>query len=79
MGVPFFYHWIKHSNFKGIIRRNVPQNVSSLLFDLNGMIHGVAQLVYAYGEHHNPERRKLIAKASPSDMEAQFHEVLGRF
>jgi 5'-3' exonuclease len=77
MGIPFFYGWLKRRPYVGVLQRNLPSYVSSLLFDLNGLIHEAAQITYAYGEGEDPERRKLIEKADPQVLEAEFYQVLG--
>ena len=76
MGVPYFYRWLKNKGFKGVLRRNVPGFVSSFSLDANGIIHQCAQLVYAYGEHDDPRRQKLIAKADPRMLEAEFYNAV---
>src|SRR5579883_1116223 len=76
MGIPFLYSWLKRKNYRAVLQRGVPQYVSSLLIDMNGMIHAVAQQVYAYGEGENPERRKLIEKADPQILEAEYYQAL---
>jgi len=76
MGIPHLYKWLKNRNYKGVLKRNVPQNVSSLSLDFNSIIHKVAQIVYAYGEGKDQARRKLLEKADPMMIEAEFNQVL---
>ena len=73
MGIPFLYSWLKNKRYKGVLRRNVPNYVSSFSLDANGIIHAMAQLVYAYGEGKNPARAKMVAKSDPRAIEAEFH------
>lgn len=73
MGIPFLYSWLKNKRYKGVLRRNVPNYVSSFSLDANGIIHAMAQLVYAYGEGKNPARAKIVAKSDPRSIEAEFH------
>ena len=77
MGIAKFYSWLKRKGYRGALQRYVPQNVSSFSFDLNGLIHRVAQEVYAYGEGENPARKKLIEKMDPRLLEAEFHLAFG--
>ncbi len=76
MGVSFFYRWLRDKGYRGVLRRNVPRYVSSFSLDANGIIHQCAQLVYAYGEHEDPRRRKLIEKADPRMLEAEFYNAV---
>ena len=76
MGIPRFYSWIRRKGYKGVLRRGVPKYVSSLSLDANGIIHKCAQLVYAYGEGNDPVRRKLVEKADPKYLEAEFHNAV---
>jgi 5'-3' exonuclease len=77
MGIAKFYSWLRNKNYRGALQRYVPQHVSSFSFDLNGLIHNVAQIVYAYGEGENPDRKKLIEKMDPRTLEAEFHHTFG--
>ena len=62
MGVPKFYgQWLKTRGYKGLLQNFIPSEVSSLLIDMNGLIHSSAQEVYAYGEGANPVREKEVA------------------
>ena len=76
MGIPHFYRWLRDKGYKGVLRRNVPKFVSSFSLDANGIIHQCAQLVYAYGEHSDPQRQKLIQRADPRMLEAEFYNAI---
>lgn len=76
MGIPFLYRWLRDKEYKGVLRRSVPRNVSSFSLDANGIIHNCAQIVYAYGEGNNPTRRKLLETADPNIIEAEFHKAV---
>jgi 5'-3' exonuclease len=77
MGIVRFYSWLKNKSYRGVLIHSVPQYVSSFCLDFNGIIHKVAQIVYAYGLGENPARRKLIEKTDPSILEAEFYTTLG--
>ena len=76
MGIPFLAGYIKKQGYKGVVRHSVPQYVSSFLLDFNGIIHNVAQLVYAYGAGENPARQRLLEKSDPKIVEAEFFQAL---
>ena len=76
MGVPYFYSFIRRKRYTGVLRKNVPRYVSSFSLDANGIIHEQAQLVYAYGAGANPQRRKLVEKADPKILEAEFYNAI---
>lgn len=76
MGIPFLAGYIKKKGYKGVVRSGVPNYVSSFLLDFNGIIHNVAQIVYAYGAGENPARQKLLEKSDPKVVEAEFFQAL---
>lgn len=76
MGIVRLYSWLKRRDYKGVLRQAIPQYVSSLSLDANSILHKVAQIVYAYGEGENPERRKLVEKADPNILEAEYYQAL---
>jgi len=77
MGIPKFFMHLKRKAFKGVFNRYPPRNVSSLSVDMNSVLHQVAQLVYNYGEHADPARTKLIARADPAQLESEYFHALG--
>ena len=76
MGVAYFYRWLRDKGYKAVLRRNVPTYVSSFSLDANGIIHQCAQLVYAYGDHADPRRQKLIQNADPRMLEVEFYNAV---
>lgn len=76
MGIPHLFKWLRGQNYRGVLRRNVPRYISSFSFDFNGIIHEVAQTVYAYGAGENARRKKLVEKADPKILEAEFYQAL---
>ena len=76
MGIPFLFKWLRNKQYNQVLKRSVPQYVSSFSFDFNGILHNVAQMVYAYGEGADPKRRKLVERADPMALEAEYHQAL---
>ncbi len=76
MGIPFLFKWLRNKQYQQVLKRSVPQYVSSFSFDFNGILHNVAQMVYAYGEGTDPKRRSLVEKADPMALEAEYHQAL---
>lgn len=80
MGIPRFYNeWLRQrpSEYTGVLQRSVPPVVSSLSLDMNGLIHAVAQMVYAYGEKQHPQRAQLIAQTNPIQLEVELFNSIG--
>ncbi len=76
MGVPKFFLWIKNQNYRGVLNKYLPKNVSSFSLDLNSVLHTVAQQVYSYGSGYDEKRSKLVAQSDPLLLEAEYHQVL---
>ena len=77
MGVPRFYGWLSSKRYKAVLRRRLPGNISSLLLDMNGIFHQVAQQVYAYGSGENPRRLKQVLSMSPQDLLQEYFIAVG--
>ena len=77
MGIPHLFKWIRNKQYRQVLKRSVPSYVSSFSFDFNGILHNVAQVVYAYGEGADPKRRALVDKTDPLMLEAEYHQALG--
>ena len=77
MGVPHLFKWLRNKQYRQVLKRSVPSYVSSFSFDFNGILHNVAQIVYAYGEGADPKRRALVEKTDPLMLEAEYHQALG--
>jgi hypothetical protein len=74
MGIPGFYgRWLVPKAFKGVLWRGFPGRVSSLSFDLNGMIHQVRLEVWP---QNNPKLAAIVAETDPHLMEVRFYEKL---
>ena len=52
MGVPFLFNWLRNKQYRQVLKRSVPSYVSSFSFDFNGILHNVAQIVYALSLIH---------------------------
>lgn len=77
MGIPLFYgEWLSKQNTPGLLRRDVPSNVASFILDMNGLLHAVAQKVYAYGDYNDPIRQRLLAAADPRYLEVEYHQAV---
>ena len=71
MGIPGFYgHWLSRYVQSAIIR-GLPSVVSSLSFDLNGVIHDARAKVY-----DNPIAQKAIAAANPQELELELFNTI---
>lgn len=56
MGIYGFSSWIQNNSpFKNTRGNKIPENVSCLFLDMNGIFHGAAQRVYCYGENDDPD------------------------
>jgi 5'-3' exoribonuclease 1 len=77
MGIPSFYgHWlVKYA--KQIILDALPDQVASLSFDLNGILHEARVLVYG-DEKTDPQIMAEIASLEPAYLEGEFHRTIGR-
>ena len=76
MGVPKFFLWIKNKEYRGVLIKYLPRNVSSFSLDLNSILHTIAQQVYSYGSGFDEQRSKLVAQTDPLLLEAEYHQVL---
>lgn len=73
MGVPrFFNAWVRPIG-GNVIPTTIPKDVSSLSIDMNGMLHQVAQRVYAYGDFKDSKRQEEIGRMNPDVVEREFH------
>ncbi len=81
MGIPHYYAWIrKHKLLSRTIKNVLPRNVSSFSIDVNGILHGVAQKVFAYGDQLSSEliqqRRKEIAGKTEEQLMKEYKMAL---
>lgn len=78
MGIPGLYGtWIRNISRKyRILQKYLPNSISSLSIDMNGLIHTIAQRVYSYGKHENERRTKHIKTLTDKELLIEFFEVL---
>ncbi len=50
MGIPDFFKWFVNNRINNAISKNIPNNVSGISFDLNGIFHEARILVYGDGK-----------------------------
>ena len=64
MGVIRFYKWLKTVNIPNVLHGwdLFPEYVGSFSFDMNGLIHRVAQEVFAYGNGYDPMNIDHVAR-----------------
>jgi 5'-3' exonuclease len=80
MGIPKFYgSWLKKraSSFPGVLVNKIPVHVSSLLIDMNSVIHQAAQICYSYGDYENEQRKRYVETAPDKVLETQMFHTLG--
>lgn len=85
MGVIKFYKWLSESKVPNVIQdwSQFPNVVSSFSFDLNGLLHRCAQLVWAYGSDFKPDenpdhkaRLQYVMETPQEKLEEEFLKVL---
>lgn len=76
MGIPRFAKWIMNNKRRQLTINHIPNNISSLSFDVNSIIHGCAQIVYGYGESENDQRKQLIENLSDQQLEAELFKLI---
>lgn len=76
MGIPRFAGWFFNNKTRKLTISHIPQNVCSLSFDVNSIIHGCAQIVYNYGEWENEQRKNTIAEMSDQQLENELFKLI---
>jgi 5'-3' exoribonuclease 1 len=76
MGIPKFASWVYKTKTRGLAVTQIPENVVSLSFDVNSIIHGCAQIVYGYGEAENEQRKIAIQSMSDRDLEEELFKLI---
>lgn len=67
MGIESFFGRYISKTYGSSIKRSLPQDITSLFIDCNGIFHNSAQFVYGYGKYDNP------GVTNPSEMELLRH------
>lgn len=76
MGIVKFYgDWIK-KRLPSCLQNRLPENISSLSIDMNGLLHEIARKIFAYGENIDPRRLKYVKNTSYATLESDFHKAL---
>lgn len=72
MGIPKFNKWLSRkvriTNTQGVYFDRLPKKVSSLSFDLNGIIHRARQIVYGLTEDTLPGYRETLKTMKPREI-----------
>lgn len=76
MGIPRFASWIFNNRARKLTISHIPQNVASLSFDVNSIIHGCAQIVYNYGEWTNEQRKIAISEMTDAQLELELFKLI---
>jgi 5'-3' exonuclease len=76
MGIPRFASWIFNNRTRRLTVSYIPQNVASISFDVNSIIHGCAQIVYNYGEWQSEQRALAISDMSDYQLEKELFKLI---
>lgn len=77
MGIPRFYRdWLEPRGYAGVITKDMPNYVSSLLIDMNAIIHEEAGKIYAYDETSTDEDRRRVLATNPAYLEEKLFEAV---
>jgi 5'-3' exonuclease len=76
MGIPRFAKWIMHNKRRQLTISHIPNNINSLSFDVNSIIHGCAQIVYGYGDAENDQRKQLIETLTDEQLESELFKLI---
>ncbi|SNW62813.1 5'-3' exoribonuclease [Orpheovirus IHUMI-LCC2] len=79
MGIPKFYgSWIRNKKYQNLLRKNLPDYVSSISIDMNGMLHSVAQQVFYYGEFEDKDAQASLYSEPLNRVMDRFIDTLKR-
>ena len=76
MGIESFFGGYIKKNFRGCVTKTLPQKVSSLFVDCNGIFHSCAQKVYGYGEYEGVGMPTQDSKTLIKEIEKKIEEIL---
>ena len=74
MGVPkLVSSFIKRLPFPNVVLNRIPDNISTLSIDMNGILHSCAQFCYAYTSEATVQRKEYVLKTPPEVLEKEYH------
>lgn len=76
MGIPRFAKWIFTNKRRQLTISHIPNNIASLSFDVNSIIHGCAQIVYGYGDAETDQRKLAIENLTDQQLEAELFKLI---
>lgn len=80
MGIPKFNKWlskkVRITKTKGVYFDRLPNRISSLSFDLNGIIHRARQIVYGLTEETLPEYKKTLEEMKPKEIQRKVFNTV---
>jgi len=76
MGIESFFGGYIIKNYKKCVERKIPDKVSSLLVDCNGIFHNCAQKVYGYGEFEGAGMPTQDTNTLVKEIQNKIEEIL---
>ena len=77
MGIPRFYRqWLEPRNYAGVISQQMPTYVSSLLIDMNAIVHEEAGIIYAYAKESTEEDVRRVQATHPAYLEESLFKAI---
>lgn len=76
MGIESFFGGYINKNYKKCVERKLPEKVSSLFVDCNGIFHYCAQKVYGYGEFEGAGMPNQDINVLISEIQKKIEEIL---
>ena len=77
MGIPRFYRqWLEPRNYAGVISQQMPTYVSSLLIDMNAIVHEEAGIIYAYAKESTEEDARRVQATHPAYLEESLFKAI---
>lgn len=64
--------WVAKVTYPGVHLSQLPHKISSLLLDTNGILHEIAQKVYAYGKGENEAQKVIVETSTKEQLEAMY-------
>lgn len=76
MGIESFFGGYIKKNFSSCIEKKLPQKISSLFVDCNGIFHNCAQKVYGYGEYEGAGMATQDSNTLVKEIQLKIEEIL---